>query len=193
MTRLYLARHGETLWHSENRYAGWSDVELTARGRFQAKKLAVWPAVVGLHAIYSSDIGRAVQTADPISQRTKLPVQQLSGLREVNFGDGEGHTRGEMALLFPQQLRAWVNQPAETAFPGGETGDAALKRGLTSVTNICQDHLNESVLIIAHSTLIRLMLCSLLHVNPNQYRAVFPKIHNCAITELDVTLGSGGR
>ncbi|NUT12685.1 MAG: histidine phosphatase family protein, partial [Nonomuraea sp.] len=54
MTDLVLVRHGETVWHAENRYAGTSDVDLTERGRDQAAMLAAWAAEAGLAAVWSS-------------------------------------------------------------------------------------------------------------------------------------------
>ena len=63
MTRIVLARHGETAWHAENRYAGRSDVALTPRGHEQAELLAGWAARAGLSAIWCSPLGRAHETA----------------------------------------------------------------------------------------------------------------------------------
>ncbi|WP_162794865.1 histidine phosphatase family protein, partial [Nonomuraea lactucae] len=63
MTTLVLVRHGETVWHAENRYAGLSDVELTPRGHAQAERLAAWSASAGLSAVRASTLSRAAVTA----------------------------------------------------------------------------------------------------------------------------------
>ena len=63
MTELVLVRHGETVWHVDNRYAGRSDVELTERGHDQGAQLARWAADAGLDAVLTSPLRRAHETA----------------------------------------------------------------------------------------------------------------------------------
>jgi broad specificity phosphatase PhoE len=65
MTELVLVRHGETVWHAENRYAGRSDVPLTPRGQEQAGALARWATGAGLDAVLTSPLCRARETAGP--------------------------------------------------------------------------------------------------------------------------------
>ena len=74
MTTLYLARHGETEWHAEHRYAGVSDVPLTARGLEQAAALAEWASTAGLAAIVASPLSRARRSAEPAAQAAGLQL-----------------------------------------------------------------------------------------------------------------------
>ena len=67
-THLVLVRHGETVWHAENRYAGGgSDVDLTERGRCQAEALAKWPWSRTPDVVVSSPVRRAIETAAPVA------------------------------------------------------------------------------------------------------------------------------
>ncbi|MBI0382368.1 histidine phosphatase family protein, partial [Streptomyces albiflaviniger] len=65
MTDFVLVRHGETVWHAENRYAGRTDVPLTEHGHQQAAELGAWAAGRRLDAVLSSPLSRARLTAEP--------------------------------------------------------------------------------------------------------------------------------
>ena len=73
MTQFVLVRHGETEWHAENRYAGISDVSLTARGLEQAKQLAAWAGTAGFAAVWTSTLTRAQLTAAPCADVSAYP------------------------------------------------------------------------------------------------------------------------
>lgn len=70
MTHVILVRHGETVWHDGNRYAGRTDVALTPRGRLQAAELAAWAAGQSIDAVFSSPLSRARLTAAPAGRRS---------------------------------------------------------------------------------------------------------------------------
>lgn len=85
--RIALARHGETVWHGVNRYAGGSsDIDLTALGRRQAQDLAQWTREYAPDAVISSPVRRALETARPCADAAGVPLQIIEGLREVAFG-----------------------------------------------------------------------------------------------------------
>src|SRR5690349_24733280 len=97
MTRLLLARHAETVWHEENRYAGGrSEPELTERGLRQAAQLAEAAVALGVDVVVSSPQRRAVTTATPAAEALGVPLLLRPDLREVDFGDLEGHVLAEM-------------------------------------------------------------------------------------------------
>ena len=89
MTKIIYVRHGQTEWNTAGRYQGQSDVELTAAGREQAAKLAAHFPVEKVHAVYSSDLKRALETAACIAEVKGLEVQPRAALRELSFGDWE--------------------------------------------------------------------------------------------------------
>lgn len=191
-TTVFLVRHGETIWHAENQYAGSSDVALTERGVEQGESLGRWAATARLDAVVASDLSRARLTAAPAAENTGLPVLIEPELREVDFGDGEGLTRSQMAEVFPEPLAEWLAAPATLALPGGESGVAAIARAYAALVRIVKEHPGGRVLIVGHSTLARLLMCELLGIQPNNYRSVFPAIDNCAINELKLTVTEDG-
>lgn len=189
-TTLILVRHGETTWHAENRYAGSSDVSLTEHGRQQARALADWAAGAELDALYSSTLSRTIETALPTGTATGLPLQTDARLCEVDFGQGEGMTRAEMAAEFPEALDAFLAKPARSALPDGETGVHAIERARPALDEIVERHEGGRVLIVMHSTLLRLLLADWLGLDPDQYRNVFPAVGNCALNT--VLVGADG-
>jgi probable phosphoglycerate mutase len=185
MTEIIFVRHGETVWHAENRYAGISDIALTAKGLEQGKKLANWAETAQLSAIYSSELKRAKSTAEFSCQKTGLDLNVEKRLNEVNFGEGEGLTRDEMKQKFPEELAKFIEAPADNPLPDGEKGVNAIERANPVINEIIEKYPKGKVLIVAHSTLIRLLLCKFMNIDPNEYRTRFPEIENCALNSLN--------
>ncbi|MFI0479791.1 histidine phosphatase family protein [Actinomadura sp. 9N215] len=184
MTRLVLARHGETEWHAENRYAGSSDIALTPRGLDQARALAAWARTVRPDAVWCSDLARSRDTAAPSAAALGAGLHVDARLRELDFGQGEGLTRAEMEQRFPEKLRAFLADPVAAHLPGGEDPVAAARRHLDCLNEIAARHPDGRVLVVAHSTAIRLVLCRLLGMPLKDYRCRFPVMGNCALTEI---------
>ncbi|WP_410813198.1 histidine phosphatase family protein [Micromonospora sp. 067-2] len=184
MTHLVLVRHGETVWHRENRYAGVSDVALTARGWDQARQLAGWAAAADLSAVWASDLTRARLTAQVCAETAGIPLRVDDRLRELDFGDGEGLTAAEMTEQFPEALHAFRADPVGRHLPGGEDPTVAAGRFIACLTEIAAAHPEGRVLVVAHTTAIRLALCQLIGVPMREYRRLFPFVRNCALTEL---------
>ncbi len=186
VTKLYLVRHGQTIWHAENRYAGSSDIALTADGEDEAERLAGWATSTGPGGVYSSPLVRARRTAEPSARALGLDVVEHHDLREVDFGQGEGLTRGEMAGRFPDALDAFLRAPAENPLPFGERGLDAIARARPVVDDIVAQHREGAALLVLHSTLLRLLLCDLLGIEPNRYRSLFPRVANCAVSTVGI-------
>ncbi|WP_141585916.1 histidine phosphatase family protein [Actinomadura sp. WMMA1423] len=184
MTRLILVRHGETEWHAENRYAGVSDVALTPRGLDQARALAAWAAAARPDAVWCSDLSRSRLTAAPSAAAVGARLHVDRRLRELDFGHGEGLTRAEMERKFPEELRAFLADPVAGHLPGGEDPAAAAHRFTACLDDIARQHDGGRVLVVAHSTAIRLALCRLLGIPLKDYRRRFPSLGNCALTEI---------
>ncbi|MFJ4684918.1 histidine phosphatase family protein [Streptomyces sp. NPDC088789] len=188
---LLLARHGETIWHAENRYAGSSDIPLTDRGRAQARALGRWAAAHPVDAIWTSPLSRAIDTAAPACAALALTPHREPALAECDFGVQEGRTLAEYAERDPAAARAFVRDPVAHPFPRSEDPASAADRGVGTLRRIAGAHPGGRVLVVAHNTLLRLTLCALLSIPLGEYRRVFPKLRNTALTELRV--GPEGR
>ena len=181
MTRLLLVRHAETVWHKENRYTGGrSEPELTELGLRQADQLAKTAVTIGVDAVVSSPQHRAVTTATPAAEALGVPLNQRPDLHEVDFGDLEGHTLAEMD---PEAASGFREDPEANAFPGAEPLRDAGARGVTALRAISEQY-EGTILVVAHSTLLRVTLCVLLGLPVKHYRRVFPALDNVALTEI---------
>jgi len=190
---LILARHGQTVWHAENRYAGSSDIDLTPTGVEQAELLARWARIARPEALYCSPIRRAQETIAPTREALGLPVTTVADLREQDFGIAEGRTIGELGEQDPELVANFRADPVAHHFPGGESPIAVADRGSAALRRIAAENGGRTVLVVAHNTLIRVSLCALIGVPVRQYRSVFPQLSNGTLTciRLDGGTGSG--
>ncbi|MEU9476572.1 histidine phosphatase family protein [Streptomyces sp. NPDC048191] len=183
---LLLVRHGQTVWHAENRYAGVSDVALTDTGYAQAEALGKWAAAHPVDAVWTSPLSRAIATAEPACRALGLTARREPALRECDFGVVEGHTLAEFAARNPRAADAFRDDPVAHPFPGAEDPRAAAGRGTAALRRIAADRPGGRVLVVAHNTLLRLVLCSLLHIPLAEYRRVLPRLGNAAVSEIRV-------
>jgi broad specificity phosphatase PhoE len=187
-TTLLLARHGQTVWHADNRYAGGdSDVDLTPTGLEQARWLAAAVRDRGVDALVVSPVRRARETAAPAAAALGLEAAVVEDLREVRFGIVEGRTLDEVAAQEPggpglvARFRA---DPVAHPFPGAEPPADAAARCARALRTVAAGAPGATVLVVAHNTLLRLGLCVLTGIPVARYRDVFPRLDNAALTEI---------
>ena len=194
MIHLILVRHGETIWHKENRYAGCTDVPLNAQGQEQAQQLAAWAITAELTQLYVSPLCRARQTILPVEQVLGREAVVDSRLRELDFGNCEGLTSSEIASRFPEQYARFCVDPVRDFLPGGGDPLASIVRGGNARDDLAFEAAQRSiygrVLVVSHNTLIRLLLCGSLGIAPARYRELFPQVGNVALTELGLQFGN---
>ncbi|WP_328604887.1 histidine phosphatase family protein [Amycolatopsis sp. NBC_00345] len=183
--RVLLARHGQTEWHAENRYAGSSEVALTAEGLRQAEALARYAREVKPAALFCSPQDRARRTIAPTAEALGLTPEIVDDLRETHFGIAEGRTREEVRASDPGVVERFLADPVAGSFPGAEDPLAAAGRGARAVREIARRG-DGIVLVVAHNTLLRLTFCHLLGIPLATYRTVFPQLDNAAVTELGI-------
>ena len=182
---MVLARHGETVWHAENRYAGGSsDIDLTERGLAQAGALATWAASRSFDALVVSPVRRAQETAAPVGLALGLEPEVVEDLREVDFGVAEGRTMDEMLALDADMVHSFRRDPVAHPFPESESPEQAALRAGGCLREIARRHPGGRVLVVAHNTLLRLALCQLLDLPVARYRQVFPRLETGAVTEV---------
>ena len=184
MTEVVLVRHGETEWHADNRYAGRTDVALTPLGLRQAETLAGWAASARLDAIWCSPLSRARDTAAIVARATGHALRVDDRLMELDFGQGEGLTSDDMRSRFPDRLAAFHADPVADHLPDGEDPREAVLRADACMDDVVAAAPDGRVLVVAHTTLIRLLLCHLIGVPISDYRRVFPSVRNGALTEI---------
>lgn len=185
--RLLLVRHGETVWHADNRYAGAaSDIDLTANGRRQAEQLAQWATTQRVDALAVSPVRRALETAAPSASALQLEPLIVEGLREVDFGVAEGRTSAELLSVDADMVHAFRRDPVAHPFPGAEGPAHAAARAGAALREVAGPYPGGCLLVVAHNTLLRLALCELLELPISRYRQLFPRLDNAAVTEISL-------
>jgi 2,3-bisphosphoglycerate-dependent phosphoglycerate mutase len=147
--QLLLVRHGETTWNGAGRIQGQRDSPLTARGVAQARAVGARLARERIGALYSSDLGRAQETAREIAAATALPVRTEDHLRERSFGVLEGKTWDEIAREHPIDARLLCEDPFRPA-PGGESLVQFRDRVEEALRRIAAEATAERVGIVTH-------------------------------------------
>jgi alpha-ribazole phosphatase len=161
MLHLLLVRHGQTEWNAQHRYQGHSDLPLNQLGQEQARQLAARLQTQKIDLVFSSDLQRALQTAQILAESHGVKVQPDPRLREMNFGLLEGHTFDDGLERWPEMIRNWVqdnNQPPE----GGERLDEFSERVSQFFTGLRQSCDGKTVLVVAHGGPLRVIMQSVL-------------------------------
>ena len=167
MTELLLVRHGETDWNSQGRFQGHADPPLNEAGRRQARELALELEQVDFDVVYTSDLQRALETAEIIVAGRGVPLTVDPGLREIDVGSWSGLTRAEIEERFPGASEH-----------DGESREAHLERVLSTVERIAEAHPRERVLIVSHGGSLRTLRRHALKLDS------VPRIDHCVVYEL---------
>jgi glucosyl-3-phosphoglycerate phosphatase len=153
---LLIIRHGESEWNVEERWQGWLDAPLTARGRQQARDRADALLGAGFEpaVVHCSDLGRARTTAEIIAEVLGVRVRPDPGWRERGGGEWEGSTGDEIDERWPGLRDAW-RRGELTAPPGGEEDPAVLTRFDEAIAGALEP--GTPALVVTHHGVLRLV------------------------------------
>jgi len=149
-THLIVIRHGETAWNRERRLQGQIDIPLNDTGRAQARALAEALTGEPIDAVYSSDLGRAMETATPLAQALGLRVRAEPRLRERCYGALENMTYAEVAEKRPEDFARWQARVPDFAPPGGESLREFHERAVEAALSLARRHPGERIAVVAH-------------------------------------------
>ena len=162
-TRLFLIRHGDTVDEETKKiYKGTLDIPLSETGRSRIEKAATFLTRFHLDHIYASSLSRCIESGSIIAKRQDIPVRVMKGLNEIHFGSWQGLSFEEIADAYPEHFREWLTDPENHSPPGGETLGDAEKRVTAAVDSITAEHRGQTVAVVAHAGVLRLILCSVL-------------------------------
>jgi len=152
VTRIFAIRHGETAWNVDTRIQGQLDIGLNDQGRWQAQRAALALQEETLHAIYSSDLSRAFETAQAIALHAQvaLDVQPEVDLRERHFGHFQGKTWAEIGEQWPHDAKLWRERDPHWSPEGGESLVALRARISACVDRLAEQHMGQSIVLVAH-------------------------------------------
>ncbi|MBI2329017.1 MAG: histidine phosphatase family protein [Chloroflexi bacterium] len=183
MARLLLVRHGITEFNSSRRFAGHSDVELSAEGYRQVERLRDRLTNEKIDAVYSSDLRRALVTAEVISPEHKTDIVVCSELREINYGDAEGLTFEEIGHHHPELAESITNFSLELSFPGGESFKGFIARTCQFLDRLNEHAQEQTILIVSHGGALRTLVCDLLGIDQSHWRKF--RFDNASLSIID--------
>ena len=156
--RLYLIRHGEIEGANSRRIYGHSDVTLSAAGIEQSRRLAERLAGERLSAVYSSDLKRAIATAQSIAARHSLTVQTNTAWREIDMGKWDGLSLNDVYMQNEESVRLLFEEPESFQYPDGETFLAFNARIEETVKDLLEKHAEGKVALITHGGVARAII-----------------------------------
>ena len=151
-THICFIRHGETTWNAERRMQGHIDIPLNTAGMGQAKRLAtaLTQTKHSFDAIYSSDLERALHTANVVANALSLAVHTTPQLRERNVGQLQGLLLSEAPVLLPEIWQSHIARELDHDLGGGESIRAFHQRMQGVLELFLRQHRGQSILAVSH-------------------------------------------
>jgi probable phosphoglycerate mutase len=149
-TQIIAIRHGETDWNLASRIQGHTDIPLNANGERQALQLAQSLADTPLAHIYSSDLQRALRTAQALAQANGAALSTHTDLRERSFGNYEGFRFADIEVSDPPSALRWRKRDPVFAPPQGESLQVLQARVAQVVAELAAGHLGQQIALVAH-------------------------------------------
>ena len=165
--KLYFVRHGETDMNARNMFYGWYDADINEKGISQAEELREAFREIHIDKIYSSDLTRALHTAQIIADGR--PVEIVPDLREMAYGIWENRTWESMTESDRELLKKWRYDWTNLEIPEGETFMGFYDRVTSGLDKIIKENKGKHVLIVSHNGALSAMHCHLTGAGPKGF------------------------
>lgn len=183
MSRLILLRHGESQWNLENRFTGWVDVPLSAKGEAEARAAGDKLKSYRFDRAFTSVLQRAIETLRivlEVTGQTAVPIERDQALNERMYGDLQGLNKDDTVKKYgAEQVKIW-RRSYDVRPPGGESLKDTADRVLPYYQRKIQPELaaGRTVLIAAHGNSLRALVMHLDRLSP------------AAVLELNIPTGA---
>ncbi|TLY17366.1 MAG: 2,3-bisphosphoglycerate-dependent phosphoglycerate mutase [Nitrospirae bacterium] len=166
MARMVLLRHGESQWNLENRFTGWVDISLSAKGEEEAR--AAGRKLIGFRfdRAYVSVLKRAIDTLSIVLKvigQTDIPIEKDQALNERMYGELQGLNKAETIAKFGEhQVRLW-RRSYDVRPPGGESLKDTAERVLPYYERRIRPDIvaGKTILVTAHGNSLRALVMHL--------------------------------
>ena len=183
MTELYLIRHTQAEGNLYRMMQGHWDGEITAYGRAENDLLSERFRHIPLDAIYSSDLKRAVLTAEACARYHNIAVRTDRRLRELDLGPWETLFFGNVTYYSPEDTEKFLHSPGEWSIEGAESVYDVEKRAFEALTDIAETHPDQTVAVVSHGITLRCLLTRILEL-PYTGEKLLPIFKNTSVTQL---------
>lgn len=169
MASVYLIRHGQTAWNREEIFRGRTDVPLNETGLREAALAGEYLKEVEVHAIYSSPLSRARETAEKIAEFRNIKVQLLDGIIDMSFGRWEGHPHQEIQKDYKELYRQWKEEPHRVKLPGGESLGEVRVRSMAALEEVIRLHPGKTLVLVSHRVINKVLICGILGIENSHF------------------------
>jgi probable phosphoglycerate mutase len=186
MTKILLTRHGHVEGIEPKRFRGRVPLDLTARGR--AGAAAVAERIAGAwrpSLIYTSPMGRCIETASAIAKACGIAVTTCDDLLDIDCGAWQFTTYQDAERQDPALFAAWFSTPHLVRFPGGESLQDLAARVTNALRMVLANHPDDTVVLVGHDSVNRALLLALLDLPLSAYWRIAQE--PCCLNEIDVT------
>lgn len=153
--KIYITRHGETDWNKKGLMQGWMNSDLTEKGIENARMLGESLKDINFDVIYSSPLGRALDTAKYINGESNTKIVLIESLKEMGFGIWEGMEHSKIKeLYFEQYTNFWERPPLYKPHEDGESFEGLLKRVKKAWDEILKAGGNN-ILVVTHAVVLK--------------------------------------
>jgi probable phosphoglycerate mutase len=163
-TKIFIVRHGETEWNRLKKQQGHLDSPLTELGVRQAEALAGGLYGRGIEIIFSSDLGRALRTAEIINNKLSVEIIQDAGLRERNLGIMENLSKKEFNEKYPEEFEKFISGDPNYILPNGESRRQRYNRINKCIGKIVNKNTGKIIAIVTHGGALHSLFCKVLNI-----------------------------
>lgn len=181
MSKLFLVRHGKSVWNKQNKFTGWIDVNLSEEGKTEAENAAQKLLHVNFDKIFTSNLKRAKQTYKIISLKNKIKLKPIASkfLNERHYGDLQGKNKDEIKEIFGEEKFLNWRRSFDGRPPNGESLSDTYNRVIPFFEKEILELLKQgkNVLVVAHGNSLRSIVKKILQINDSD------------ITKLEIATG----
>ena len=169
MTNIYLVRHGQTAWNKEEIFRGRTDVPLDETGLREAASAAEYFRGMEVHAIYSSPLARARETAQKIADVLRVETTPYQAIIDMSFGRWEGQPVRAVQEGDGERYRQWLEFPHLLRIPGGESLDEVRDRAMAGLDETLRSHRGKTLIFVSHRVVNKVLICGILGLDNSHF------------------------
>ena len=152
--KIFITRHGETIWNTEGKMQGHLNSDLTEKGVEHTKKLNTYLKDINFDKVFCSPLGRAIQTADILTKEKDVEFEIIDNLAEMNFGCWEGMTHSKVKEIYTDKHYNFWNKPQLYTPIDGESFEELIHRAQILLNDIINKNY-ENILIVSHAIMVK--------------------------------------
>ena len=173
LTKIIIARHGETEWNREHKFQGNKNSSLTEEGILQASETGRLLKNIHIDSVFSSPLLRAYNTAEIIINKRKLDIIKRDSLREIHLGPWEGKTMEDVKVSYPSEYNYFWNRPDLFKLEGAESYYDLQKRIVNEINALINDNTGKTILVVSHWIAIKTAAAYYRSVNLSKLKEMF--------------------